>query len=323
MESFVYTSPLNPNYPLVGKFSADQPKQSYNLFKNKIYNNFDVFNYMVSFLNFSDKISFSKSININLIKNYNLIDNKFNKKTLFDIDCICSDCYCELTSDQSLLLSSKYDNFLYYDLSDSDSDLSNDSSNVSYNYYDSSYSNIYRCAQMHEETEFICSTYFYVATRAFIEIMDLKNITINLDKIKCIFELEVEQNTYNLIHNKIDEIYYEGIENYDLDILCKKCGVFGHSDETKVCPLFNKSYENHIIKKVTREITTSLINKIIQNDIDEKKTIERQKKLCKNCNKHFFSSTCIYKLCKTCCQYNKENNSCNNHYLKKNNKKNK
>ena len=98
-----------------------------NLFKNKIYDNSDIFYYILNFLNFSDKLSLSKSININLIKNYNLIDNKFNKKTLLDINCICDNCYCELTSEQSMSLSSKYDNFLYYNLSDSENDSSDDS----------------------------------------------------------------------------------------------------------------------------------------------------------------------------------------------------
>jgi hypothetical protein len=294
-----------------------------NLFKNKIYDNSDIFYYILNFLNFSDKLSLSKSININLIKNYNLIDNKFNKKTLLDINCICDNCYCELTSEQSMSLSSKYDNFLYYNLSDSENDSSDDSEeSYEFNYYESNYSNIYKCAQMQEETEFICMTYYSIAVRAFLEIMDSKNISINLDEIECIFELDFDQTIYDLIYNKIDEIYYDGIENYNLDLLCKKCGLFGHCDETKECSLFNKSYESYIIKKITHKITTDLVNKIIQKDIDEKKEIERQKKLCKNCNKQFFSTVCIYKLCKSCCQYNKTNNNCISHSKnKKNNKK--
>ena len=78
----------------------------------KIYYNRDIFNYILEYLNFDEKLYLSKSLKYSVIKNFNFFSKKFQKKTLFDTNCICDNCFCELTSEQSTSLSSVYNNFL-------------------------------------------------------------------------------------------------------------------------------------------------------------------------------------------------------------------
>jgi hypothetical protein len=269
----------------------------------KLYDYKDILYYFSEYLTFNEKLTLQNIFqNVNFIKNHNFYDKKNNKKTLFNIKCICDNCYIELSCDQSFHLSSKYENFLYDNDIDteSDSEYSSENENPSY-FVINPYQNIYEASRMRDENEFILSNYYHIAIRSFIEILDQNNITVDIYNIKCIFELDFDKNIYNQIYSKIDEIYIYGIKNKCLDIFCEKCGIFGHSNETKNCILFNKTYEKHIVKKELNYLMNDLINNIIDRDKEEKRQQERMKKLCYSCKHNFFSNKCEKKMCKSCC----------------------
>jgi hypothetical protein len=81
----------------------------------KIYDNRDILYYFSKYLTFDEKLILQNVFTeINLIKNYNFY-NKRNKKTLFSLNCICDNCFIELSSDQCLNLASLYKKFSYND----------------------------------------------------------------------------------------------------------------------------------------------------------------------------------------------------------------
>lgn len=270
----------------------------------KIYDNYDILYYFSKYLNLNEKIILQSIFtNTNLIINFNFFDNFYKKKTLLDIHSICSECIFEISSEQSLYLSSLYKNFLYSGfINDSEYDSDSDYEEY-YNNYDK-YKNIYDSCRISDENEFILSTFYHISNRAFIEIMDKNNIIIDIKKINCLFELDFEKKIFNEIFDKINDIYIDGIENKTLNLFCKRCGVFGHSDENKNCILFNESYEKYIIKKEINILMNDLTKDIIEKDKEEKRQKEKLKKLCFCCKYNFFSNLCEKKMCKKCCNCN-------------------
>jgi hypothetical protein len=275
----------------------------------KIYDNRDILYYFSEYLTFDEKLVLQNIFTeINLIKNYNFYDKRNNKKTLFTLNCICDDCFIDLSSDQSSHLSSLYEFFLYNSTSDNESDSTSETdSNIDptqYCFTINPYQNIYDSCRIRDENEFILSTYYYIATRAFIEVLDKNNIKMDIFKIDCLFELDLDNNIFDQIYNKIDEIYIDGIEDKRLHLFCKKCGVFGHSHQSKNCVLFNKSYEKYIVKREVDTLMNDLIKNVIDKDKEEKRQEERLKKLCCSCKHNFFSTKCEKKMCKNCCNCN-------------------
>jgi len=272
----------------------------------KIYDNYDILYYFSKYLNLNEKIILQSIFtNTNLIINFNFFDNSYIKKTLFDINSICTECLFEISSEESLYLSSLYKNFLYRGFNsdyDSDCDCDCDYENYYYNY--DKYKNIYDSCRIRDENEFILSTFYPVSNRAFIEIMDKNNIIVDIKSIDCLFELDFENNIFTEIYDKINDIYIDGIENKTLNLFCKKCGVFGHSDENKNCILFNESYEKYIVKKEVNILINDLVKDIIEKDKEEKHQQEKLKKLCFCCKYNFFSKLCKNKMCKKCCNCN-------------------
>ena len=74
----------------------------------------DIFRYFSEYLNFDDKISFSKLINKNLIKNIDIFNKKYNRKDLSEYFYICGDCFDNLSNDMYHTLICNYKNFLSY-----------------------------------------------------------------------------------------------------------------------------------------------------------------------------------------------------------------
>jgi len=272
----------------------------------KIYYNYDILYYFSKYLNLDEKIILQSIFtNTNLIINFNFFDNSYIKKTLFDTNTICSECLFEISSEQSLYLSSLYKNFLYRGFNsnyDSDCDYDSDYEEYYYNY--DKYKNIYDSCKIRDENEFILSTFYPISNRALIEVLDKNNIKIDIFSIDCLFELDFENNIFTEIYDKINDIYIDGIENKTLNLFCKKCGVFGHSDENKNCILFNENYEKYIVKKEIDILMNDLVKDIIEKDKEEKRQQEKLKKLCFCCKHNFFSNLCVKKMCKKCCNCN-------------------
>ena len=149
--------------------------------------------------------------------------------------------------------------------------------------------------------------------------MDKNNIVIDIKNIDCLFELDFENNIFTEIYDKINDIYIDGIENKTLNLFCKRCGVFGHSNENKNCILFNESYEKYIVKKEVNTLMNDLVKDIIEKDKEEKRQQEKLKKLCFSCKHNFFSNLCVKKMCKNCCNCNAhaQNKAKNNKNIRK------
>jgi len=237
-----------------------------------------------------------------------------------------------------MILSDKYKNFLYYH-QDSDSDESNsDSEEIDFIDYYSNYDNnsfqtsMIKAHYLQEENEFVCSTFFDISSRAFLETLENKNIIFEEKYLKkCMFcldvhddELEISKsykkklqknkedyellksigltsNFYDDFYNKINKIYIDGILEDNLKIHCKRCGTFGHCSTSKSCIFYTKVYEDYKIEKDIISLVNDLTNNVIDKIEKEKKQDERQKKLCSNCKVCFFSKNCKNQMCKRCC----------------------
>jgi hypothetical protein len=287
---------------------------------HKIYYIDDIFRYLLEFLNFDDKIAFGKLVNKNLVKNIDIFNKKYNKKLLSEYFYICGDCFDNLSNDMYHSLIYKYNNFLSYNNENSDD---TENSDDEYTYANNDI--IIRSSVIKDQIEFIYSNCYYIAVRAFLEILDSKNIILNnennkcilLDKIhkidmkldydsynSCIFHLELNEDTYELIYDKMQDIYENAITNNLLDIFCEKCGIFGHCSLSNKCVLYNEYYEKQEIKNCVKDIINDIIIDVIK--IYKKKKIIRKKKkhLCKSCNVHFYNKNCENKLCGGCCKCN-------------------
>jgi hypothetical protein len=172
----------------------------------KIYEFDDIFYYIQQFLSFEDKLKYGFIIGDppRLIKNKYILSKKYEKKKLSEIFNICNYCYCELASDQQMMLSDKYKNFLYYheDSESNSSESSNsddDQDNTKIDFIDfySDYNNnsfqttMIKAHYLQEENEFVCSTFFDISSRAFWETLENKNILFKEEHLKkCMFCLD-------------------------------------------------------------------------------------------------------------------------------------
>jgi hypothetical protein len=308
----------------------------------KIYEFDDIFYYIQQFLSFEDKLKYGLIINNPslLIKNKYVLSKKYEKKKLSEIFNICNYCYCELASDQQMIISDKYKNFLYYHENGNYDDTDSENGKMDFIDYYSDYNNnslqtsMIKGHYLQEENEFVCSTFFDISCRAFLETLENKNIIFDEKYIKkCMFCLDVhdcqlesksyrkklEKNKedykilksvgftskfYDEFYKKINEIYVNGIVKDQLKIHCKRCGTFGHCSTSKLCIFYNKEYEDYKIEKDIFSLVTDLTNKVIDRLEKEKKDNKRKKKLCSSCKISFFSKKCKNKMCKKCCQCN-------------------
>ena len=239
---------------------------------HKIFEISDIFRYLLEFLNFDDKIRFSKLINKNLLKNIDIFDKKYNKKDLSEYFHICGECIDNLSNDMYFTLSYKYNNDI-----------------------------IFTSFEIKENIEFIYSNCYYIAVRAFLEILDNENIVLNIEKFECIFQLELNENIYNLIYDKMQYIYENAIKNNLLDVFCEKCGDFGHCSLSENCALYNEFYRKKELNYYVKEVIDDIINDVFKINIRNKIIKNKKKHLCKSCNLKFFNKNCQNKLCKDCC----------------------
>lgn len=262
---------------------------------HKIIEIYDIYRYFIKFLNFNDKIIFSKLINKNLLKNINFMDKKKNSKNLSELFCICNECFDNLTNNIYHTLTYKYNYFLL-----------NDKENEKYYMENTIYikSNIIK-----EHIEYIYSNSYYIAIRSFLEVLDLKKIVLDIKPYECIFHLELKNEIYDLIHEHIEKKYEDGIFNNLLHIFCEKCGNFGHYSYSNKCILYNKKYINKEIKYDVKDTLNDIINNIILINKKDKILEKKKKKICKSCNLLFFNKNCNNKSCGKCC-------NCTQHFKK-------
>jgi len=240
----------------------------------------DIFRYFTVFLNLDDKIVISKLINKNLIKNMDIFNKKYNQKDFNDLYYICGECFYKLCNDMYYSLYFKHHNFLLYNDDDK------------------------------HEIQFIYNNCYYIAVKAFLEIINSENIVLNITKDECIFHLELDENIYYLIYDKMQSIYENAIYNKLLNVFCEKCANFGHCSMSNKCVLYNEIYTKREIKYCAKEIIEDVINDVY-NIIKNKKIMEKKKKyLCKSCNLYFYKRKCENKKCGNCC-------NCNKHSIKK------
>ena len=264
---------------------------------HKIFYIDDIFRYFTEFLNFDDKIIFSKLINKNLVKNIDIFDKKYCNKDLSEYFYICGDCFDNLSNDMYHTLTYNYKNFLLYN-----SEENNDSEEE---YIDNN-DIIIRSSIIKDEIEFIYSNCYYIAVKAFLEILDSKNIILNIENYECIFHLELGEDIYELIYDKMQNIYENAIINNLLEIFCEKCGNFGHCSLSDNCVLYNKNYKKKEVKYCVKEVIDDIISDVV-SIVKKKKIIKKKKKhLCKSCKLYFFNKKCENKLCGECCE-------CSNH----------
>jgi hypothetical protein len=249
----------------------------------------DIFIYLLKFLNFDDKISFSKLIGKNLIKNFDIFDKKYKNKDLSEYLYICTECFDNISNDIYHTLRFKYNNFL-----------ENDQYNLCNNIHINSYI-------IPEQINFIYSNCYYVSVRAFLEIIDNENIVIDNNSYECVFHYELSDNIYELIYDKIQNIYESAITNNLLEVFCEKCGSFGHCSLSNKCILYSDIYKKKELKHFTKEIINDIIYDVIKIIKKTEITKKKKKKLCKSCKIMFYNKNCLNKSCRNCCD-------CNNHY---------
>jgi hypothetical protein len=159
---------------------------------------------------------------------------------------------------------------------------------------------------MHSKTtEFILSTIFDIYPRKIIELIEDNNLNIKYDKNIKLYDLvvEIEEKLQISFDNEIQEYYkYILTNNYDIDIFCKRCGIFGHSDTCNKCIFYNEKYYKINSRKQILSIINEIKDKSIEKYEKEQKEIERHKKLCKICKYNIFSPNCINLNCKSCCK---------------------
>jgi hypothetical protein len=226
----------------------------------------DIFKYIIDFLNFDDKIIFSKVINKNLVKNIDIFNKKYMKKDLSEYFYICTECYNNLSDNIYHNLIHKYNNFL------SDS-----------------------------EFEHIYDNCYYITVKAFLEILDKNNIKLDIIDYECIFHLELNDKIYDKIYDRIENIYENAILNDLLEVFCKKCGNFGHCPLYEYCILYNKSYKEKEVRYDVKNIIDDIIKNVF-NVIKKDKIMNKKKNnICKSCNLYLLNKKCTNKYCKKCC----------------------
>jgi len=254
---------------------------------------------------------------------------------------ICYECLDTTVYDLQDLLHQKHRNWLYnsYDNNNSNSN-SNSNGNGNSNGDDngSDDSDVYCPLERERKERDMISGYCHqVAVRAMMEVFDSNNITLSnanapnhhhhhhhtttttnasttstttdapTFNLGCLFELDIIATTTSDIDKKIEEIYTNGIINNNFNIFCDNCGIFGHSHQSKLCLLYNDNTITITITKEINSIVNKMINNIIINDKYAKKREELLKTLCILCKKQSYKTSCIYQLCKSCCDNNDDN----------------
>jgi len=268
---------------------------------------------ITSYLGFEDKFIFSKIINKKCLRYYDFNDIDFQYKNIYDILHLCNeinnDEFCEymgeLCSNFTCELSNYYDEYYGYDVEDF---MNDDYNNMPIERY-------------RNLCDLFYNSYLSVYIRKIVEYIENNNIHITYDVDDDIFELEKKINID--IHNLVIEYYKYIFENENIDIFCKKCGVFSHHTASTNCIFYNVHNENKLISKNVNKTITTIIDKIIDNDYKllrlrlrsslgklrlltpfsstYKKILKREPLLCYSCKINNKKTKCSNNCCAKCC----------------------
>ena len=251
----------------------------------KLFNNNDMFQHIISYLKFNDKIILSKIIKKNCLKKYDLVEKDFHRN-LDDIFNFYNDDnndeFCEYLAELSSIFINEMDD--YY----------NDYYNYNKEYYINDYYNNIEYDKHRELTDLFHSTYVFVYSRNLIEYIEDNNLPViyyDYDIFDFDNKLDID------IHNQVIKYYKYIFQNEDISIFCEKCGEFGHYNGSKECILFNKYNENRIIKKKVKYSINNMIKIIIDNDKKEKDGLL----LCIKCKINNKKNNCPNNSCGICC----------------------
>lgn len=285
---------------------------------NNIFYKRDILTEIGKFLTFEDKVKLGNLFDTRLTKYYDFGVKNFTHKYIADIfdesrtddfcDFITEWLSCYLFTIEKYYVIYLYRDELSSDESDNDSIDSDDSldSDDLYRRIDNNFDlNPFIVTRT---TEFILSTIFHIYPRKIIEIIEDNGLDIKYDSNVKLYNL-AELLPVDLDMVIID--YYKSIllSDVDIDVFCKRCGIFGHEDTCKSCLFYTEKYYWKESRKKIYNIINEINNKAIERFDQEKREEKRIKTLCKKCNQNIFSPHCIGSNCKNCC----DNHSCPRH----------
>lgn len=171
-------------------------------------------------------------------------------------------------------------------------------------YNDSRYGIYSRFKNVFEEEldDILHNSVYYIYLRILIEKIEEYSLDIKYDVKIGVF------NLYELlpvsIDDEITEYYISSFENenIDTDVICSRCGLFGHNNISEKCIFYDKKYENNKIKKFAEYIINDLLDNVY---IINQERIRKELYMCKgqNCNNKK-SNKCLFDKCKNCCKDN-------------------
>lgn len=157
--------------------------------------------------------------------------------------------------------------------------------------YENDYHDIITREQIYFMNDYFFETFPYIYTRKLIEHIETNNLNITYDPNEDILKLEKQLNL-NIYDECID--YYDySFEHYDVTIFCKKCGLFNHN--LKSCLLYSKTYLNE--EKVKYNMKLVMFELIEYHMIGKRRSL-----ICKRCQRHYRSHSCVNTLCNYCCK---------------------
>ena len=240
------------------------------------------------FLSFEDKMNLSKTYNKNCFHYYDFRKKSFMKNSISDIFSMfhnddiweylsdfCSDFICSMGD--------YYDDYNGYDTDD---------------FINDEYNNIAH-ERVRELSELFHATITSVYSRKIVEAIEDANVYMKYDEDVDIFELDNKLNVD--IGENIMDYYKDVFENENIKIFCYRCGMFGHHMASKNCMFFNRFIENRETSKDVKYTLSTLINKVITNDLEEKKRIAREPLLCISCKINCKNKHCTNSRCGSCC----------------------
>lgn len=265
-----------------------------------LFENNDVFLEITSYLDFEDKVILNKTIKKNCLRKYNFNSKKFRYKNMEDIFTLFSierdDEICEYMADLSSIFQSElntyYDEYYDYDIED----------------YMNDYYNTIKYCKHQELNELFYSSYISIYARKVAIHIENNNLSYdyyNYDLIELDEKIDIN------IHDLVIDYYKYVFDFEDLDMFCRKCGLFGHYNGSKECLFYNKYNENNIIKKNVNKTMCNIIDKIIDNHYKEEIRLKNEPLLCYLCKVHNKKAKCTNNYCGTCC------NGCVTHKYKK------
>ena len=265
-----------------------------------LFNNNDVYFEITSYLDFENKVILSKTIKKNCLRKYNFNSKDFRYKNMEDLFTLCSvendDEICEYMADLCSIFQSElntyYDEYNEYDITD---------------YMNDYYNNI-KYFKHQELSELFHSSYISVYTRKVAEHIENNNLSLdyyNYDLIELDEKIDIN------IHDLVIDYYKYVFDFEDLDMFCRKCGLFDHYNGSKECLFYNKFNENRIIKKKVNKTMCNIIDKIVDNHKKEENRLKNEPLLCYSCKVHNKKAKCVNNYCGMCC------NGCVAHKYKK------